>query len=93
MNHLTLSERQALKLLYGNSDLAGGDIIRALIDEIETLERQIKSCRQIVESVAHVGINFGQGPWEIQQSEINDARKLLEELDKAALTQEQERGQ
>ena len=48
MNHLTLTEREALKALYGNSDLAGGDIIREVFPAAEDGATGREGCRQLV---------------------------------------------
>ena len=33
----------------------------------------------VVKAVAHVGVDFGHGPYEIQESDIRAARELLAE--------------
>jgi hypothetical protein len=99
MNHLTLTEREALKLLYGNSDLAGGDIIRALIDEIETLEKDKQRLDYLikegcsVECGRHVGKYFLLWAEEYNacSTQIGDFDTARDAID-AALAQEQERG-
>jgi len=91
MNHLTHSEREALKLLYGNSDLAGGDIIRALIDQVEHYERALREIANPIQfwidnKEEDVDIDIPMA------MHIADNPFTYQNLAKAALTQEQERG-
>jgi len=46
--------------------------------EFIDLVEQNKMLSEIVEAVAHVGIDFGFGKFELDESHINKARSILE---------------
>lgn len=46
------------------------EIIKKLEDRVERLE-------EVVKAVAHVGVDFGYGPYELQPDDIDKARALL----------------
>tara|TARA_B100001142_G_C14333509_1_gene654994 strand:- start:597 stop:815 length:219 start_codon:yes stop_codon:yes gene_type:complete len=43
------------------------------------LKRQLEEAREIVKAVAHIGIDWGYGKFELNQDHIDKARKLYEE--------------
>lgn len=56
-----------------------------LIQEIETLQMSIselnelqRESREIVNAVAHIGIDFGYGPYALEGKYIEAARRLCE---------------
>lgn len=44
--------------------------------EIEALQAQIELCHDIVAAVAHIGVDFGAGCYEVETHHIEAARKL-----------------
>lgn len=46
---------------------------------ISSLEEEIKRLREIVKAVAHIGVDFGFGPYELEHHFIEDARQTLED--------------
>lgn len=47
-------------------------------EEISELKDRVKELEDIVNAVAHVGIDFGYGKYELETSKIDTARKLME---------------
>jgi hypothetical protein len=52
----------------------------SVLSYITELERQLAEAREIVKAVAHVGIDWGYGVFELNQDHINKARDLYEQL-------------
>ena len=46
---------------------------------IEHLERQLAEARELIKAVAHIGIDWGYGKFELTQEHIDKARKLYEQ--------------
>jgi len=46
---------------------------------IDVLERQLAEARDLIKAVAHIGIDWGYGKFELNQDHIDKARKLYEE--------------
>ena len=49
------------------------------LDLLSEKERKLKEAREIVKAVAHIGIDWGYGKFELNQDHIDKARKLYEE--------------
>lgn len=47
---------------------------------ISSLENRVKELEEVVNAVAHIGVDFGFGRYELEDSKIDDARKLMEDL-------------
>jgi len=50
----------------------------ALEDEVEQLKKVNEAAMEIVKAVAHIGIDFGYGKYELESEKIDDARALCE---------------
>ena len=48
------------------------------IEEKKALERQLEEYMEIIKAVAHIGIDWGYGKFELKQDHIDKARKLYE---------------
>lgn len=48
----------------------------------ELLETHCIVPRELLEAVAHIGIDFGYGKYELDQEHIDNARELLQSLNK-----------
>ena len=48
---------------------------------IDVLERQLAEARELIKAVAHIGIDWGYGKFELNQDHIDKARKLYEAHD------------
>ena len=48
---------------------------------IDVLERQMDEARELIKAVAHIGIDWGYGKFELNQDHIDKARKLYEAHD------------
>lgn len=49
-------------------------------DKIKSLERQLAEARELIKAVAHIGIDWGYGKFELSQDHIDKARELYEKL-------------
>ena len=49
--------------------------------KIQDLERQLEEARELIKAVAHIGIDWGYGKFELNQDHIDKARKLYEAHD------------
>ena len=49
--------------------------------KIHALERQLAEARELIKAVAHIGIDWGYGKFELNQDHIDKARKLYEAHD------------
>ena len=49
--------------------------------KIQDLERQLAEARELIKAVAHIGIDWGYGKFELNQDHIDKARKLYEAHD------------
>ena len=49
--------------------------------KIQALERQLAEARELIKAVAHIGIDWGYGKFELNQDHIDKARKLYEAHD------------
>jgi len=50
-------------------------------DYYQSLERQLEEARELIKAVAHIGIDWGYGKFELTQDHIDKARKLYEAHD------------
>ena len=50
------------------------------IVKIQRLERQLAEARELVKAVAHIGIDWGYGKFELTDEHIDKARELYEQL-------------
>ena len=48
--------------------------------QIKDLEAQLAEAREIVKAVAHIGIDWGYGKFELTDEHIDKARRLYEQL-------------
>ena len=48
-------------------------------DRIAELEKELEEAREIFKAVAHIGVDFGYGVYELEDSVIHRARLILEE--------------
>ena len=51
---------------------------QAEIKKNQALERQLEEARELIKAVAHIGIDWGYGKFELNQEHIDTARKLYE---------------
>ena len=58
--------------LKGNCPLPGDEVI------IE-VDKRIVELEEIVKAVAHIGVDFGYGRYELEVGKIDDARTLMEQ--------------
>lgn len=54
----------------------------ALLAHIAELEAQLNAAMEVVEAVAHIGLDFGYGAFELQPENIEMARKIKESYEK-----------
>ena len=47
----------------------------------QDLERKLEEARELIKAVAHIGIDWGYGKFELNQDHIDKARKLYEAHD------------
>ena len=50
-------------------------------DKNKDLERKLAEARELIKAVAHIGIDWGYGKFELNQDHIDKARKLYEAHD------------
>ena len=63
-----------------SGEYTGGDLMRAWC-KLRDQKSRIKELEEIVKAVAHIGIDFGYGKFELDQTHIDKARKLYEAAD------------
>jgi len=66
------------KIVYGEH--AQQDCV-FLYKKNQDLERQLEEARELIKAVAHIGIDWGYGKFELTQDHIDKARKLYEAHD------------
>jgi len=49
-----------------------------LINGISERDERIAELEEIVKAVAHIGVDFGYGKYELEAGKIDDARTLME---------------
>lgn len=57
--------------------------IPKLESEIEAKDARIAELEEIIKAVAHIGIDFGYGVYELEQKHIDKARELYEAAEQA----------
>ena len=59
------------------------DIVDKCCEErIEQLEKERDELAEVVKAVAHIGIDFGYGAYEIEDKYIESARKLINNIER-----------
>jgi len=53
----------------------------SVLSYITDLESQLAEARELIKAVAHIGIDWGYGKFELNQDHIDKARKLYEAHD------------
>lgn len=53
------------------------DCCSVYCESIDAIDNYISELTEIVKAVAHIGIDFGYGKFEISQEHINKARQLI----------------
>ena len=75
------------KIVYGSMDDLRCELEHAQQDCVflykknQDLERQLEEARELIKAVAHIGIDWGYGKFELTQDHIDKARKLYEAHD------------
>jgi len=67
MSKMPLFERTIDKVVTDNSKV------------IEALQNRVAELEEIVKAVAHIGVDFGYGKYELEAGKIDDARTLMEQ--------------
>lgn len=63
-----------LRVYEGGRLLQGSEVI----DVIQQLEAKVAALEEVVNAVAHIGVDFGYGKYELEDIKIDKARKLME---------------
>ena len=71
MNIIEIAEKE-----IGIFDRPSSRTSKLLIVRVKELEVENEKLKEIVNAVAHIGVDFGYGKFEIGQDEINKARLL-----------------
>lgn len=61
-----------------NVAVTGEACVSCMVDRIAELEAQLAEFNEIVKAVAHIGIDWGYGKFELSQAHIDRARHLYE---------------
>jgi hypothetical protein len=64
-----------LRIFKGSRMLYGDEVM----DVIQRQEDRIAELKEIVKAVAHIGVDFGYGKYELEAGKIDDARTLMEQ--------------
>ena len=52
---------------------------KGLWEVIDMQQTKIAELKEIVKAVAHIGVDFGYGKYELEAGKIDDARTLMEQ--------------
>jgi|11_taG_2_1085331.scaffolds.fasta_scaffold52049_4 hypothetical protein len=63
---------------FRDDEMVSGKLVNQQDDLIKDLERQLEEYMEIIKAVAHIGIDWGYGKFELKQDHIDKARKLYE---------------
>lgn len=70
---------QKIERMLQGKECAAPIIIAEILRQNAELVQKVENLTAIVESVAHIGVDFGHGPYQLTEEHAKLARELLED--------------